>query len=199
MSGGEPSSIKRCFSVRRSQACASVSGSSAAACSGRCYFIVWQGGGPMYRALIPQVAPPGALRMCVGQAADHHSAAKSDQAAGRIGHAYLFTGTRGTGKTTCAKIFAKAVNCLYPQRDGDPCGECEICRGHGGGQLSWMWSRSTPPPTPASTTSATLRDEAVYTPTNCQVQGLYHRRGPHALEQCLQRTARRLWRNRPRM
>lgn len=43
-------------------------------------------------------------------------------------HAYLFTGPRGTGKTTCAKIFSKAINCLNPQ-NGSPCGECEICRG----------------------------------------------------------------------
>lgn len=45
----------------------------------------------------------------------------------RIGHAYLFCGTRGTGKTTVAKIFAKAVNCEHSE-DGNPCGECEICR-----------------------------------------------------------------------
>lgn len=47
--------------------------------------------------------------------------------AGRIGHAYLFCGTRGTGKTTIAKIFAKAVNCEHPI-DGSPCGECAVCR-----------------------------------------------------------------------
>ena len=44
-----------------------------------------------------------------------------------ISHAYLFCGTRGTGKTSCAKIFAKAVNCLNPQ-NGSPCGECEVCK-----------------------------------------------------------------------
>ncbi|MCR5545838.1 MAG: DNA polymerase III subunit gamma/tau [Lachnospiraceae bacterium] len=46
----------------------------------------------------------------------------------RIGHAYLFTGTRGTGKTTMAKLFAKAVNCENPLEDGSPCGECACCK-----------------------------------------------------------------------
>ena len=52
---------------------------------------------------------------------------KNELDCGKIVHAYLFTGTRGTGKTTCAKILAKAINCLSPI-NGDPCGECEICR-----------------------------------------------------------------------
>ncbi len=46
---------------------------------------------------------------------------------GRIGHAYLFAGSRGVGKTSCARIFARAVNCLHPV-DGSPCGECEVCK-----------------------------------------------------------------------
>ncbi len=53
---------------------------------------------------------------------------KNEISSGKAAHAYLFCGTRGTGKTSCAKIFARAVNCLNP-KDGNPCNECEICRG----------------------------------------------------------------------
>ncbi len=53
---------------------------------------------------------------------------------GRHSHAYLFTGSRGTGKTTCAKIFAKAVNCEHPV-DGDPCNCCETCKGIDAGSI----------------------------------------------------------------
>lgn len=52
---------------------------------------------------------------------------KNQIKSGRIGHAYLLTGGRGTGKTSTAKIFARAINCLNP-KDGEPCNECEICK-----------------------------------------------------------------------
>ena len=93
------------------------------------------------------------------------TALRNQIAAGRVGHAYLFTGVRGTGKTTCAKIFAKAVNCLHPN-NGDPCGTCEICRGIDNGSILDVVEMDA-----ASNNGVDdirdLRDETAYTPSAC--------------------------------
>ena len=78
-----------------------------------------------YQALYRKYRP-ATFSDVVGQ--DHITKTlKNELDSGKVVHAYLFTGTRGTGKTSCAKILAKALNCLNPV-NGDPCGECEICR-----------------------------------------------------------------------
>lgn len=63
----------------------------------------------------------------VGQSALTTTLMKSIQM-GHLAHAYLFCGPRGVGKTTCARIFAKTINCLSPKPDGEACGECESCK-----------------------------------------------------------------------
>ena len=80
----------------------------------------------MYQALYRKYRPKN-FDEVVGQ--EHITATlKQEIASGRVGHAYLFTGSRGTGKTSCSKIIAKAVNCPN-QHDGNPCGVCAVCKG----------------------------------------------------------------------
>ena len=118
----------------------------------------------MYRALYRKWRPQR-FEDVVGQRAIV-TALKNQITAGRVGHAYLFTGVRGTGKTSCAKIFAKAVNCLHPH-NGDPCGECEICRGIDNGSILDVVEMDA-----ASNNGVDdirdLRDETAYTPSACQ-------------------------------
>ena len=86
----------------------------------------------MYQVLYRKYRP-AAFEDVVGQ--EHVTdTLRNELKLGRVHHAYLFTGSRGTGKTTCAKILAKAVNCLNLQ-NCDPCGECENCRGIDSGEI----------------------------------------------------------------
>ena len=90
---------------------------------------------------------------------------KNQIKAGTPAHAYLFTGSRGTGKTTCAKLMAKAVNCLSPV-DGSPCGECESCKAIAAGcpDIIEMDAASNN----GVDDVRALRDEVMYAPTVCR-------------------------------
>ena len=90
---------------------------------------------------------------------------KNQIKAGTPAHAYLFTGSRGTGKTTCAKLMAKAVNCLSPV-DGNPCGECESCKAIAAGcpDIIEMDAASNN----GVDDVRALRDEVMYAPTVCR-------------------------------
>ena len=114
----------------------------------------------MYQALYRKWRPK-TFSDVVGQ--EHVTETLQRQVAeGRLSHAYLFTGTRGTGKTTCAKILAKAVNCEHPE-NGNPCNKCSSCLGiESGGFLDVMELDA------ASNNGVdhvrALRDEAIYSP-----------------------------------
>ncbi len=90
---------------------------------------------------------------------------KNQISTGQIAHAYLFTGTRGTGKTSCAKIMAKAVNCLSP-KNGSPCGECASCKAIEEGSTDIIEIDA------ASNNGVDnirqIRDEVIYTPIDCK-------------------------------
>ena len=114
----------------------------------------------MYQALYRKWRPK-TFSDVVGQ--EHITQTLRKQVAeGRTSHAYLFTGTRGTGKTTCAKILAKAVNCEHPV-DGDPCNQCPACLGIDSGSFLDVLELDAASNNGVDQVRA-LRDEAVYSP-----------------------------------
>ena len=116
----------------------------------------------MYQALYRKYRP-AAFSDVVGQL--HITRTLQKQVAeNRTSHAYLFTGSRGTGKTTCAKILARAVNCEHPQ-DGDPCGECPACIALEEGNSLDVLELDAASNNGVDQVRA-LRDEAVYPPAN---------------------------------
>ncbi len=159
MSGGEPSSIKRI--AFRDAGCLRPVFQSA---SEALHFFIRGGEALPYQVLYRKWRPR-VFEDVVGQP-QVTVTLRNELKSGRVSHAYLFTGSRGTGKTTCAKILAKAVNCLSP-REGDPCGECEICRGIDNGSILDILEIDA-----ASNNGVdnirTLREEANYTPAACK-------------------------------
>ena len=119
-----------------------------------------KGAKKMYQALYRKWRPK-TFADVVGQ--EHITATLQRQVAeGRLSHAYLFTGTRGTGKTTCAKILAKAVNCEHPV-DGNPCNRCPSCLGIESGSFLDVMELDAASNNGVDSVRA-LRDEAIYSP-----------------------------------
>lgn len=115
----------------------------------------------MYYALYRKYRPK-TFSDVIGQ--EHVTETLRNQVRNRqFAHAYLFTGTRGTGKTSCAKILSRAINCLSP-RDGEPCNECEICRGLLNGDI-YDVSEIDAASNNGIDDIRRISDEIVYTPT----------------------------------
>ena len=119
-----------------------------------------EGEGKLYQALYRKWRPR-TFDQVVGQA-HITDTIKRQVDAGRLSHAYLFTGTRGTGKTTCAKILARAVNCENPV-DGNPCNQCPSCLGIESGAILDVLELDAASNNGVDQIRA-LRDEAIYTP-----------------------------------
>ncbi len=116
----------------------------------------------LYRKYRPQTFDDVSGQMAVTQTLKHQLQT------GKMSHAYLFTGSRGTGKTSCAKILAKAVNCLNPV-DGNPCNRCEACRAIDSGSCMDVLEIDA-----ASNNGVDnvrdLRDDAIYTPSQVKMR-----------------------------
>ena len=116
----------------------------------------------LYRKYRPQTFDDVVGQMAVTQTL------KTQLATGKLGHAYLFTGSRGTGKTSCARILAKAVNCLHPD-NGNPCNQCEACRAIDAGSCMDVLEIDA-----ASNNGVDnvrdLRDDAVYAPSQVKMR-----------------------------
>lgn len=115
---------------------------------------------------------PMTFRSVVGQEA-LTTTLRNTVKSGKLAHAYLFCGPRGVGKTTCARIFAKAINCMNPTADGEACNECESCRAMNEGRSMNIFELDA-----ASNNSVEnirqLMEQTQIPPTDRPLQGVHH-------------------------